>query len=98
MADLAHENGAVFILDSTTATPYLINPFDYGADIVVHSTSKYINGGGNSISGVIIDSGNFKWDYDKFKGLAEYKKFGKFAYIAKLRNGIWRNVGGCLLQ
>ena len=96
VADLAHENGAVFILDSTTATPYLINPFDYGADIVVHSTSKYINGGGNSISGVIIDSGNFKWDYDKFKGLAEYKKFGKFAYIAKLRNGIWRNVGGCL--
>ena len=73
MADLAHENGAVFILDSTTATPYLINPFDYGADIVVHSTSKYINGGGNSISGVIIDSGNFKWDYDKFKGLVEYK-------------------------
>ena len=63
---------------------------------MVHSTSKYINGGGNSISGVIIDSGNFKWDYDKFKGLAEYKKFGKFAYIAKLRNGIWRNVGGCL--
>ena len=96
VADLAHENGAVFILDSTTATPYLINPFDYGADIVVHSTSKYINGGGNSISGVIIDSGNFKWDHDKFKGLAEYKKFGKFAYIAKLRNGIWRNVGGCL--
>lgn len=97
VADLAHENGAVFILDSTTATPYLINPFDYGADIVVHSTSKYINGGGNSISGVIIDSGNFKWDYDKFKGLAEYKKFGKFAYIAKLRNGIWRNVGGAIL-
>lgn len=93
---LAHENNTVLVIDSTTATPYIINPFDFGADIVVHSTSKYFNGGGNSISGIIVDSGNFKWDYEKYKGLAEYKKFGKFAYIAKLRNGIWRNVGGCL--
>lgn len=96
VSDFLHSNGIPFILDSTTATPYLINPFEFGADIVVHSTSKYINGGGNSISGIIIDSGNFKWDYEKYSGLAEYKKFGKFAYIAKLRNGIWRNVGGCL--
>ena len=96
IGEIAHRHGIPFIVDSTFATPYLLRPLEHGADIVVHSTSKYINGGGNSISGVIIDSGNFKWDYDKFKGLAEYKKFGKFAYIAKLRNGIWRNVGGCL--
>ena len=96
VADLAHENGAVFILDSTTATPYLINPFDYGADIVVHSTSKYINGGGNSISGVIIDSGNFKWDKEKYPGMKEYAKFGKFAFTAKLRNGLFRNTGACM--
>ena len=53
---LCHEHGIPLIIDSTTATPYLINPFEFGADIVVHSTSKYINGGGNSISGVIHDS------------------------------------------
>lgn len=93
---LCHESNVPFILDSTTATPYLVNPFEYGADIVVHSTSKYINGGGNSISGIIIDSGNFQWDYEKYRGLAEYRQFGKFSYLARLRNGIWRNIGACL--
>lgn len=96
VSEFLHSKNIPLIADSTTATPYLINPFDYGADIVVHSSSKYINGSGNSISGVIIDSGNFKWDFEKYKGLAEYKKFGKFAYLAKLRNGIWRNIGCCL--
>ncbi len=96
VSELVHSKGVPFIVDSTTATPYLINPFDYGADIVVHSSSKYINGSGNSISGIIIDSGNFKWDTARYKVLEEYKKYGKFAYIAKLRNGIWRNVGCCL--
>lgn len=94
ISKLVHSHGIPLIIDSTTATPYLINPADFGADIIVHSTSKYINGGGNSISGVIIDSGNFKWE--KIPKLAKYRKFGKFAYIAALRNGIWRNVGGCL--
>jgi O-acetylhomoserine (thiol)-lyase len=93
---LLHSHGIPLIIDSTTATPYLINPFDYGADVVVHSSSKYINGGGNSISGIIVDSGNFKWDPSRYKGFEQYKKYGKFAYLAKLRNGIWRNVGGCL--
>lgn len=96
VAELAHSKGIPLIIDSTTATPYLINPADYGADIIVHSTSKYINGGGNSISGAIIDSGKFPWDYEKFPKLTKYKKFGQFAYLASLRNGIWRNVGGCL--
>lgn len=96
VASLAHSKGIPLILDSTTATPYLINPFKYGADIVIHSSSKYINGGGNSISGVIVDSGNFKWDYEKYPNLKEYSKYGKFAYLAKLRNGIWRNTGCCL--
>ena len=96
VSEAAHKRGIPLIIDSTTATPYLINPFDFGADIVVHSSSKYINGSGNSISGVIIDSGNFKWDTKRYRGFEEYKKFGKFAYLAKLRNGIWRNVGACL--
>ncbi|MBR1422806.1 MAG: O-acetylhomoserine aminocarboxypropyltransferase/cysteine synthase [Ruminococcus sp.] len=85
-----------FIVDSTTATPYLVRSFEQGADIVVHSTSKYINGGGNSISGVIIDSGNFNWDTLRYPAFEKYRRFGKFAYLAKLRNGIWRNIGACL--
>ena len=96
VSDFVHSRGIPLIIDSTTATPYLIHPFEYGADIIVHSSSKYINGGGNSISGIIIDSGNFKWDFERYTGLAEYKKYGKFAYLAKLRNGIWRNIGCCL--
>ncbi len=93
---LCHEHGIPLIIDNTTATPYLIRPFEFGADIVVHSTSKYINGGGNSISGVIIDSGKFKWDFGRYKGLAEYRKLGGLCYLAKLRSGIWRNIGACL--
>ena len=96
VSEVTHRRGIPLIIDSTTATPYLIHPFDHGADIVVHSSSKYINGGGNSISGVIVDSGNFKWDKNRYGGFAAYEKFGKFAYLAKLRNGIWRNTGSCL--
>ncbi|MGN1088909.1 MAG: O-acetylhomoserine aminocarboxypropyltransferase/cysteine synthase family protein [Huintestinicola sp.] len=90
-----HSYDIPLIVDSTTATPYLCNPIELGADIVVHSTSKYINGSSNAISGIIVDSGNFMWG-EKHKALEKYRKFGKFAYIAKLRNGIWRNVGACV--
>ena len=90
------ERNIPLITDSTTATPYLVNPIKFGADIVVHSSSKYINGGGNSISGVIIDSGRFKWDTDRYPGFRDYIKFGPFAFLSKLRNGIWRNMGSCL--
>ena len=96
VSEVCHQHGIPLIIDSTTATPYLVHPFEHGADIVVHSASKYINGGGNSISGIIIDSGNFRWNTAKYPGFAEYKKFGKFAYLAKLRGGIWRNTGACL--
>lgn len=96
VSELAHSHGIPLVVDSTTATPYLVRPLEHGADIVIHSSSKYINGGGNAISGVIVDSGNFEWDTKRYKGLEEYKKFGKLAYLAKLRNGIWRNVGCCL--
>lgn len=96
VASLAHKHGIPLIIDSTTATPCLIHPIDHGADIVVHSSSKYINGSGNAISGIIIDSGNFKWDASRYEFINTYKKYGKFAYLAKLRNGIWRNVGCCL--
>jgi len=96
LSAFAHSKGIPLIIDSTTATPYIIKPIEYGADIVVHSSSKYINGGGNSISRVIIDSGNFRWDGAKYPALAEYERFGKFAHLAKLRNGLWRNIGCCL--
>ncbi len=96
VADFVHSKGLPFILDNTTATPYLVNPLDYGADIVVHSSSKYINGSSNSISGVIIDGGKFNWDCKKYPCFAEYSKFGPFAYTAKLRGSIWRNTGACL--
>lgn len=96
VSELLHKRGIPLIIDSTTATPYLINPFEFGADIVVHSSSKYINGSGNAISGIIIDSGKFTFSPDRYRGFDKYKKYGKFAYLAKLRNGIWRNVGACL--
>lgn len=96
VSEVVHAHKIPLIVDSTTATPYLINPFDFGADIVVHSSSKYINGSGNAISGIIVDNGGFKWDSERYKGFKGYEKFGKSAYLAKLRGGIWRNVGCCL--
>ena len=96
MADFLHEKGIPLILDSTTATPYLVRPFELGADIVVHSTSKYINGTANSISGIIVDGGSFPWNFERYPCLAAYKRYGKFAYMARLRNDLWRNIGGCM--
>ena len=73
-----------------------LSPLELGADIVVNSTSKYVNGNSDAISGVITDSGNFKWDKERYPGMKEYAKFGKFAFTAKLRNGLFRNTGACM--
>lgn len=96
LSEIAHRHQVPLVLDNTTATPYLIKAIEYGADIVVNSSSKYINGSSNSISGILTDSGNFKWNFEKYKGLKEYKKFGPMCYIAKLRNGLFRNIGACV--
>lgn len=96
LSEIAHRHQVPLIMDNTTATSYLIRTIEYGADIVVNSSSKYINGSSNSISGILTDSGKFKWDFEKYPGLAEYKKFGPMCYIAKLRNGLFRNTGACL--
>lgn len=96
LADLAHKHGIPLVMDNTVATAYLVRPIEFGADIVINSTSKYINGNSDAISGVITDSGNFNWDVEKYPGMKEYKKFGKFAYTAKLRNGLFRNTGACI--
>ena len=98
LAELLHsrQKPIPLIVDATTATPYLVRPIEHGADIVIHSASKYINGSGDAISGIIVDSGNFKWDPARYPGFENYICFGKFAFTAKLRNGIWRNSGACL--
>ena len=96
LAELAHAHGLPLVMDNTVATAYLVRPIELGADVVVNSTSKYINGNSNAIRGVITDSGKFKWDKTKYPGMAEYAKFGPFAYTAKLRNGLFRNTGACM--
>lgn len=96
IAKVAHKHQLPFLVDNTTATAFMVKPIQLGADIVINSSSKYINGSGNSISGIITDGGKFKWDYDRYPRLNKYKKFGPFQYIAKLRNGLYRNTGACL--
>ena len=96
VAEVAHKYGIPFLVDNTVATPYLINPLKLGADVVIHSSSKYINGSSDAISGILISGGKFKWDADKYPGMKEFKKFGPFAYLAKLRNGLFRSMGACL--
>ena len=69
---------------------------ELGADIVINSTSKYINGNSSAISGVLTDGGKFKWNVQQYPGMKDYLKFGKFAFTAKLRNGLFRNMGACM--
>ena len=104
-ADVAHKHGLPLIVDNTFPTPYLCRPFEWGADIVTHSTTKYIDGHGVSVGGALIDSGNFPWDdyAERFPGLttpdASYhgltytKKFGKAAYIVKATTHLMRDLG-----
>jgi O-acetylhomoserine (thiol)-lyase len=95
-AELIHGYNLPFILDNTTATTYLIKGIDFGADIIINSASKYINGSSNSISGIITDSGNYKWTAEKYPIMKDYVKLGKFAFTAKLRNDTFRNFGCCV--
>ena len=90
------EKNILFIVDNTVATAYLVKPIELGADVVINSSSKYINGSSNSISGVLTDSGHFKWTKERYPVLGEYIKYGPFAYISKMRSGLYRNMGTCL--
>ncbi len=106
VAAIAHEAGIPLIVDNTFASPYLCRPIEHGADIVVHSATKYIGGHGTSIGGVIIDSGRFPWDKGHFPQLLEpskgyhgirfYETFGDFAYIMKARVEGLRDFGPAL--
>lgn len=103
---IAHEIGVPFIVDNTIATPYLCRPFEYGADIVIHSTTKYIDGQGSCVGGVVVDSGKFNWDNGKFPcivdpdpsyhGLSYFETFKNAAYIAKARTHILRDFGSTM--
>ena len=104
-ARIAHRNGVPLIVDNTFPTPIHCRPFEFGADIVIHSTTKYMDGHGTGVGGVIVDSGNFDWEAhaDKFPGLCEpdpsyhgltyTKKFGKLAYITKATSQLMRDLG-----
>ncbi|MSS19302.1 aminotransferase class V-fold PLP-dependent enzyme [Pseudoramibacter porci] len=97
LAETAHKANIPLIVDATAVTPALMRPIDFGADIVIHSSSKYINGNGTAISGVIVDSGRFPWKKSgKFDEVLPCKKFGLAAFTAKLRNSTWQNIGACL--
>lgn len=103
-ATLAHNNGVPLIVDNTFATPVLCRPFEWGADIVIHSTSKYLDGHAVSLGGIIVDSGNFDWAAsgkfpcmtepdDSYHGVVYTEHFGKAAYIAKARVQLMRDMG-----
>jgi len=106
IAGIAHEHGVAVMVDSTTATPYLCRPFEWGADIVVHSATKYLGGHGTSIAGLLVDSGKFDWTngrYPEFTtpdpsyhGLVYTQAFGNLAYILKVRVQLLRDIGACL--
>ncbi len=104
---IAHKHHIPLIVDNTLASPYLLRPIEFGADIVVHSATKFIGGHGTSIGGVIVDSGKFPWaDSDKFKGLTEpdpsyhgltyTEAIGEAAYITKARVQLLRDLGAAL--
>ena len=97
VAKIASKYQLPFIVDSTVTTPYLIQPKKFCANIIIHSTSKFINGFGNSIGGIIIDAGNFNWDNERLKNLKDYfERYGQLSFLAKVRREIFRDFGGCI--
>lgn len=96
LARLAHDHDLPLIIDNTTATSYLVVPLELGADIVVNSSSKYINGNSSGVSGILTDSGKYKWKKDRYPVLADYIKYGPMAYISRMRASIFRDIGACL--
>ena len=107
VAKIAHKHGIPLVVDNTFATPFLCRPIEYGADIVVHSATKFIGGHGAVMGGVVVDGGNFDWaQNDKFPGLSKpnpsyhgivfTEAAGSLAYIIKMRTTLMRDLGACL--
>ena len=103
VADIAHEAGIPLVVDNTIPSPYLCQPINWGADIVVHSATKFIGGHGTSIGGILVESGHFPWDNGNFPGMVEpsrgyhgvrfYETFGDFGFIMKARCETLRTLG-----
>jgi O-acetylhomoserine (thiol)-lyase len=106
IAEVAHARGVPVIVDNTTASPALCRPIEHGADIVIHSLTKYLGGHGNSIGGILVDSGKFPWDSGRFPefvdpdpsyhGLKFYETFGPATLAARARVRTLRDMGACL--
>jgi len=106
VADIAHESGIPLIIDNTFASPYLCKPITWGADIVVHSATKWIGGHGTTIGGLVVDGGRFNWNSEKFPSFTEPDRsyngiryafdFGTLAFSTKLRVQLLRDFGSCL--
>lgn len=106
MADIAHEAGVPLMIDNTFATPYLCRPLDWGADIVVHSATKFMGGHGTTLGGVVVESGEFDWSNGRFPimadpspayhGLKFHETFGTFGYLMKLRAETLRDLGAAM--
>jgi O-acetylhomoserine (thiol)-lyase len=106
VAAIAHEAGAPLVIDNTFASPYLCRPIEHGADIVVHSATKFLGGHGTSIGGIVIESGRFNWSNGRFPvvaepseayhGLAFHETFGTYGYLQKLRSETLRDLGAAL--
>src|SRR5207237_5704799 len=105
-AEIAHGIGAPLMIDSTFAAPDPCRPLDFGADIVVHSATKFIGGHGTSIGGVVVEAGTFDWSNGRFPvvadpspayhGLAFHETFGMYGYLMKLRAESLRDLGGAM--
>ncbi len=106
IADVAHAHGVPLVIDNTVPSPMLCNPIKFGADIVVHSATKYIAGHGTTLGGVVVESGNFPWDNGKFPGMTEpspgyhgvkfYETFGDFGFTMRCRMESLRVFGAAL--
>lgn len=106
VAEVAHSIGAPLMIDNTFATPYLCRPIEFGADIVVHSATKFIGGHGTSIGGVVVENGTFDWSNGRYPvvaepspayhGLAFHDTFGMYGYLMKLRAESLRDLGACM--
>jgi O-acetylhomoserine (thiol)-lyase len=106
LAELAHGHGIPLVVDNTFATPYLRQPIEYGADIVLHSATKFISGHGTTIGGVLVESGKFPWDNGKFPLLSQpspgyhnkvfTETFGEYAFLMRARAEVLRDVGSQL--
>ncbi|HEX3682324.1 MAG TPA: O-acetylhomoserine aminocarboxypropyltransferase/cysteine synthase family protein [Bryobacteraceae bacterium] len=106
VANIAHEHGIPLVVDNTFATPYVTRPIDHGADVVVHSLTKFMGGHGNSIGGIIVDGGKFPWDNGNFPQFTEpsrayhgmnfWQTFGNISFIIKARVEGLRDIGPCV--